>query len=133
MLTPREAAGEDTGPSPYQRRITVMTDQDKSSLLERLERIEATLALLVRERTAKEWYTTEEVARIVGKAEFTVREWCRNGRIRAEKRISGRGGLPGLGHQPSGAVTIPAGRAAPGPQQLLSVARGYVLLTGRWP
>ena len=71
-----------------------MTDQDTSSLLERLERIEAALALLVRERTAREWYTTEDVARIVGKAEFTVREWCRNGRIRAEKRISGRGAFP---------------------------------------
>ena len=78
-----------------------MTDQDTSSLLERLERIEAALALLVRERTAKEWYTTEEVARIVGKAEFTVREWCRNGRIMAEKRISGRGAFPAwvISHQ----------------------------------
>ena len=94
MLTPSEAAGEDTGSSPSQRRKTIMTDEEKNSLLERLERIEAALALLVRERTAREWYTTEDGARIVGKAEFTVREWCRNGRIRAEKRISGRGAFP---------------------------------------
>ena len=39
----------------------------------------------------KDWYTTEEVAKILGKAEFTVREWCRNGRVKAEKRMSGRG------------------------------------------
>ena len=36
-------------------------------------------------------YTTEEFAALVGKAEFTTREWCRHGRIRAEKRQSGRG------------------------------------------
>ena len=31
------------------------------------------------------------MARIAGKAEFTVREWCRLGRIRAIKKWSGRG------------------------------------------
>lgn len=46
--------------------------------------------LLDREAT-KEWYSTEEVATILGKDGFTVREWCRLGRIHAEKRRSGRG------------------------------------------
>lgn len=32
-----------------------------------------------------------EFARLVGKAEFTCREWCRLGRIRAIKKGSGRG------------------------------------------
>jgi hypothetical protein len=41
--------------------------------------------------TVKDWYTTEEFAQIVGKAEFTCREWCRHGRIHAAKRKSGRG------------------------------------------
>jgi hypothetical protein len=70
-------------------------------VLDRLERIEATLALLAEKQTAKEWYATDEIARIVGKAEFTVREWCRLGRIRAEKRISGRGAFPAwvISHQ----------------------------------
>ena len=39
----------------------------------------------------KDWYTTAEAGQILGKAEFTVREWARNRRIRAEKKGSGRG------------------------------------------
>ena len=60
-------------------------------LMERLGRLEAMIALLIERETAKAWYGTDEFARIVGKAEFTVREWCRHGRIRAEKKDSGRG------------------------------------------
>ena len=63
-------------------------------LRERLDRIESMLAVLVERQTVREWYTTEQVARLVGKAEFTVREWCRHGRLRAEKRASGRGAYP---------------------------------------
>jgi hypothetical protein len=61
---------------------------------ERLERIESMLAALVQQQTVREWYTTEQMAQLVGKAEFTVREWCRHGRINAEKRLSGRGAHP---------------------------------------
>jgi hypothetical protein len=60
-------------------------------VMERLDRIEATLAALVERQSVKEWYSTDEVATILGKAEFTVREWCRLGRIRADKKGSGRG------------------------------------------
>lgn len=62
-----------------------------SELESRMERIERLLDLLVQRQTVKEWYTTHEFAEMVGKAEFTVRSWCRLGRIRAEKRGSGRG------------------------------------------
>lgn len=62
-----------------------------AEVLQRLERIEAALRLLVRERTIKNWYTTTEVASLIGRAEFTVREWCRLRRIHAEKRACGRG------------------------------------------
>lgn len=58
---------------------------------DRLDRIEAALETLIRRQEVKEWYSTHEVAEILGKAEFTVREWCRLGRIHAEKRNSGRG------------------------------------------
>lgn len=58
---------------------------------ERLERIESLLVVLVERQQQREWYTTGEFARLVGKAEFTIRQYCRLGRLRAEKRQSGRG------------------------------------------
>ena len=67
-----------------------MTPQN-DELLTRLDKIEALLAVLVEQRTVKEWYSTAEIAAILGRAEFTVREWCRLGRVRAEKKKCGRG------------------------------------------
>jgi predicted site-specific integrase-resolvase len=64
------------------------------TLEERLQNIEAMLVVLVERQQAREWYTTHEFARTVGKAEFTIREYCRLGRLRAEKRQSGRGAYP---------------------------------------
>jgi hypothetical protein len=62
-----------------------------TDLSTRLDRIEQMLAILVERQTVKDWYPTDDFARLVGKAEFTVREWCRLGRVNAEKRKSGRG------------------------------------------
>ena len=61
------------------------------SVEERLERIEQMLVTLVQQQTIKEWYTTAEVGGLLGRAEYTVREWCRQGRIRAKKKPCGRG------------------------------------------
>jgi hypothetical protein len=58
---------------------------------EQLGRIEAQLAEILRQRTAKDYYGVEEVAQLLGKEAFTVREWCRLRRVRAEKKGSGRG------------------------------------------
>jgi transposase len=60
-------------------------------VMDRLARIEAALDLLVQQRVVKEWYSTEETAKLLGKSEYTVREWCRTGRIQGEKKGSGRG------------------------------------------
>lgn len=61
------------------------------SLIAKLERIEKTLSVLVEQRTVKEWYSTAEVAGLVNRAEYTVREYCRLGRIQAKKKPCGRG------------------------------------------
>ncbi len=62
-----------------------------ASFADRLDRIEQLLVELSAVRRTKEYYSTAEVAKLLKRAEFTVREWCRNGRIWAEKRQCGRG------------------------------------------
>jgi predicted site-specific integrase-resolvase len=61
------------------------------TLEERLLKIEIMLTALLERQQIREWYSVEEFARIVGRSEFTCREWCRRGRIHAEKKDSGRG------------------------------------------
>ena len=61
------------------------------TLEERLERIESLLAALLGSGQGQGWYSVEEFARLVGRSEFTCREWCRHGRISAVKKSSGRG------------------------------------------
>lgn len=68
-----------------------MENEAISVFAERLDRIEAALATLVQQRTVKDWYSTDEVAKILAKDPFTVRQWCRMHRVHAEKRRSGRG------------------------------------------
>jgi hypothetical protein len=60
-------------------------------LTRRLDRIEAALGRLLDQRATKDWYTTAEVARLLGRVHFTVREWCRLKRVNARKRACGRG------------------------------------------
>jgi hypothetical protein len=64
------------------------------TLAQRLEKIESLLAVLVEREQVREWYTTHEFAAAIGKAEFTIREYCRLGRLHGEKRSSGRGAHP---------------------------------------
>ena len=64
---------------------------NENQVCERLDRIEDLLRRLAQERVAQRFYSTADVAKRLGKAEFTVREWCRHQRIHAEKRPCGRG------------------------------------------
>jgi transposase len=68
-----------------------MNEELLQLLYHRLTNIEERLRQLLEEKQQKDFYSTQEVAEQVGKAEFTVREWCRLGRIRAAKRATGRG------------------------------------------
>ena len=70
-----------------------MIDEQISVLAEQLDRIEAAIAELVGQRSVKDWYSTAEVAEIVGKAEYTVREWCRQARVRTPKGVGPALGL----------------------------------------
>lgn len=57
----------------------------------RLEKIELMLAALLDKHQVREWYSVDEFAHVIGRARFTVREWARRCRIKAEKKGSGRG------------------------------------------
>jgi hypothetical protein len=61
------------------------------TLAERLERIELLVTSLVERERVRDWYSVEEFAVIAKRAPFTCREWCRQGRINAVKKESGRG------------------------------------------
>jgi len=65
-----------------------------TTMEQRLERIEGMLAALVNRQHQQAWYSVDEFARLVGRSTFTCREWCRHGRIMANKKQSGRGAHP---------------------------------------
>jgi hypothetical protein len=68
-----------------------MNEELVQLVLNRLNSIDERLAAILEEKQQKSHYSTQEVAEKLGKAEFTVREWCRLGRIQASKRATGRG------------------------------------------
>ena len=70
-----------------------MQQDPLTQIVERLDRIETRLDQVMAQTkaTAKEWYTTDEVAAILDRAPWTVRQWCRLKRVHAKKRSCGRG------------------------------------------
>lgn len=68
-----------------------MSEVAIASILEKLNKIESQLSDLIEERTVQEWYDTKAAGEILGRSAYSVREWCRLGRVRAEKRACGRG------------------------------------------
>jgi lysyl-tRNA synthetase class I len=73
------------------RRDAPMEPNILDVVLERLDRIESVLQKFVERHPVKECYSPVEVATILGKKPYTVREWCRLRRINATKRECGRG------------------------------------------
>lgn len=60
-------------------------------LYERLQVIESKIDAVAGKTREQEFYSTADAAKLLERAEFTIREWCRLGRIYAEKRMCGRG------------------------------------------
>ena len=75
--------------------IAELLREEFSKLHERLSALEVKCDEAISQRfqvaVEKEYYSTQEVARLLGKKPYTVREWCRLGRIRGEKANFGRG------------------------------------------
>jgi hypothetical protein len=78
MATGRESAQ----PNPVLQPLEIIAGR-----LTALERIVTDVhEILQGQRIAKEWYTTGELAEILGKSRFTIQErWCNDGRIECEK------------------------------------------------
>ena len=76
--------GDDRG-SALQQVLEILQVYDR-----RLNNLESLLADMSRSiscpKHAKEWYSAGELAELLGKSDFTVREkWCNQGRVECEK------------------------------------------------
>jgi Helix-turn-helix domain len=82
------------GAGPSEVEILLTISQRLASLERKVGEIHD---LLLDKKTEKEWYRTDEVAKILGKSDFTVREkWCNQGRIEAVKdEATGKWRIPG--------------------------------------
>ncbi len=88
-------AGEHEDGRSLQRIFEVLGSVDMR--LGNFEKLVAGMGLAIVERQPeKEWYTTAELADLLGKSDFTVREkWCNQGRIECEKHPdSGKWRIP---------------------------------------
>lgn len=76
-------------------RVAPVPDATTKELVERVAALEKTIGELrdciLQGQTSKESYSTQEVASILGRKPYTVREWCRLRRINATKAMCGRG------------------------------------------
>jgi excisionase family DNA binding protein len=85
---PSPAAGAATAPGIRQGEDDLRAAIAETQALQREIR-----DLLINQRTVKEVYTTAEVADILGRSEYTVREWARKGQVQAGKAPNGRSWL----------------------------------------
>ncbi len=80
----------DTGVPTEGTTVALAAIAERQVAIER--KLDVLIELLGAKPSRKEWYSPVEVAEILGKKPYTVREWCRLGRIHARKRPIGRGG-----------------------------------------
>ena len=96
-LRNQEPSGEAAG-TRGESHLVVQFLQVVADRLVGLERMTTEIReLLVGQRQEKEWYSTRELAEIMGKSDYTIREhWCNDGRIECEKDpTTGKWRIPG--------------------------------------
>jgi hypothetical protein len=86
-VNPVILAGRADGADMVELRLAAVEER-QAAIETKLEQI---IKLLSDRQSAKTWYTPGEAAEVLGKRPYTVREWCRLGRINARKRPTGRG------------------------------------------
>lgn len=64
---------------------------DASMTVEIMRRSETLLNDLASSDVVREWYTVQQLAERLERSAYTIAEWCRDGRIRAERCRSGHG------------------------------------------
>ena len=84
METPTEIIGNETHSETTMARLAKRIEVIESTVMEIRE-------LLANPEPQKDRYTVAEVAQKLSRADFTVREWARLGRVYASKRACGRG------------------------------------------
>ena len=93
-----QAVSVTTGREPAQPDVVLRSLQAIADRLGALERIVTEVhEIVLGQRLEKEWYTTGELAEILGKSQYTIQErWCNDGRIECEKDPnSGKWRIPG--------------------------------------
>jgi hypothetical protein len=77
--------------------ISLDNEHKLLKLIEQIQLRQEQLERLIRLRVEladRQWFSTDEVAKLVDRRPFTVREWCRKKRMLARKRETGRGNQP---------------------------------------
>ncbi len=82
------------GHSDLALQAVLMLGQRLTALEEKIADIHQ---VILSQRVQKDWYTTAETAKALGKTDYTIRErWCNEGRIACEKNPeSGKWRIPG--------------------------------------
>lgn len=88
---PTEVSENGCSPRSSSQNSDGLSSELMKMLIVRMERIEESMQRLLRNQTVQDYYSTGDIARLLGKSDFTIREWCRLRRVHAEKRNCGRG------------------------------------------
>lgn len=82
----------DDGQQSREERASTDRNDDLHRRIAHVEEILVELReLIVERRIVKESYNTGEIAKLLGRRPYTVREWCRMERVNAYKAMCGRG------------------------------------------